>query len=148
MDWLQKRGVQNPIPTFGAIVSVLIFGLGISFPLAGDSKTAWALLGLYLLIGTSTFTIGTALVTRLSPPEMVGKITSLHFLWMGFCGTLIGGQLYPGVSEKFFAWAGERAISYSLASVIGTLTVLAFLCYLVLMVTTRRALRRVDAKRA
>jgi len=144
MDWLQKRGVENPIPAFGAIVSVIIFGLGVGFPLAGDSRTAWALLGLYLLVGTSTFTIGTALLTRLSPPDMVGKITSLHFLWMGFCGTLIGGQLYPSVSERVYAWAGEKAISYALASVIGTLTVLAFLCYLVLMVTTRRAARLED----
>ena len=65
--------------------------------------------------------------------------------WVGFCGTLIGGQLYPGVSEKFFGWAGERAIAYSLSTVIGTLTVLAFFCYLILMVTTRRQLRRDDA---
>jgi MFS family permease len=148
MDWLQQRGVRNPIPTFGAIVCVLIVGLGISFPLAADSKTAWMLLGLYLLIGTSTFTIGTNLVARLSPPDMVGKITSLHFLWMGFCGTLIGGQLYPGVSDKFFTWAGERAIAYSLSTVIGTLTVLAFICYIVLMITTRRELRRTDAAAA
>lgn len=145
MDWLQKRGVRNPIPTFGAIVTAIVFGIGVSFPLAGDSKTAWTLLGLYLLIATSTFTIGTALVARLSPPDMVGKVTSLHFLWMGLCGTLIGGQLYPGVSEVFFSWAGERAIAYSLSTVIGTLCVAAFICYLILIVTTRNEIRRSDA---
>ena len=142
MDWLQKRGVRNPIPLFGLIVTVLAFGLGVSFPLATEVRYAWAALGAYLLIATCTFTIGTALVTRLSPPDMVGKVTSLHFLWVGFCGTLIGGQLYPGVSEQIFAWAGEKAIAYSLSTVIGTLDVIAVLTYAVLLITTRDELRK------
>jgi hypothetical protein len=145
MDWLQKRGFVNPIPVFGAIVIIPVIAIGVSFPLAADSKTGWILLGMYLLTATCTFTIGTALLTRLSPPSMVGKITSLHFLWVGLCGTLIGGQLYPGVSELFFSHAGPRAISYALSSVIGTLGVLSFFCYLVLLMTTRRQLARAAA---
>lgn len=142
MDWLQKRGVKNPIPLVGAVVSVVIFGLGVSFPLAADSRSAWTLLGFYLLIGTCTFTIGTALVARLSPPNMVGKLTSIHFMWVGFLGTFIGGVLYPAVSDNFFSGVGEKAISYSISSVIGTLDVVAFLGYAILILTTRRELRK------
>ena len=100
------------------------------------------LLGAYLLTATCTFTIGTALVARLSPPTMVGKLTSLHFLWVGFCGTLIGGQIYPGVSEAFYAWAGDKAIAYALSTVIGALDVIAFLTYVILLMTTRGELRK------
>ncbi len=142
MDWLQHKGVKNPIPLFGLVVTVIIFGLGVSFPLVGDATTAWTLLGAYLLTATCTFTIGTALVARLSPPNMVGKLTSLHFLWVGFCGTLIGGQIYPGVSEGFYAWAGDKAIAYALSTVIGTLDVIAFLTYVILLMTTRGELRK------
>ena len=111
-------------------------------PLAPSITWAWISLGLYLFIGTSTFTIGTALVARLSPPNMVGKLTSLHFLWVGFCGTLIGGQIYPGVSEAFYAWAGDKAIAYALSTVIGALDVIAFLTYVILLMTTRGELRK------
>jgi hypothetical protein len=45
----------------------------------------------------------------------------------------------------FFSHAGPRAISYALSSVIGTLGVLSFFCYLVLLVTTRRQLARAAA---
>jgi MFS family permease len=145
MDWLHQRGVRNPIPRFGAIVMVLSFGLGVSFPLANSVLAAWIVLGGYLLVATCSFTIGTALVARLSPPTMVGKVTSLHFLWVGFCGTLIGGQLYPGVSAALYGWAGERAIAYALATVIGTLDVAAFLIYLVLISTTRAEAARPGA---
>ena len=148
MDWLQRRGLANPIPYFGVVVTVLSLGLGVGFPLAANPTVAWVLLGGYFLIATSTFTIGTALLARLSPPSMIGKVTSLHFLWVGFCGTLVGGQLYPGVSEAFFGWAGERAIAYSLSSVIGTLDVIALLTYVVLMLTTRAEARNAAAPQA
>ena len=142
MDWLEKHRVENPIPRFGAIVMVLSFGLGVGFPLAGTSRLAWILLGLFLLVATCSFTIGTALIARLSPSSMVGKVTSLHFLWMGFCGTLIGGQLYPAVSIWLFGWAGDRAIAYGISAVIGGLDLLALLTYCLLMFTTRAGTRR------
>ena len=142
MDWLEHRGVKNPIPLFGAVVTAVIFGLGVSFPLASDASTAWILLGFYLLIGTCTFTIGTALVARLSKRELVGKITATHFMWVGFLGTFVGGVLYPQVSDNFFAPMGEKAISYAIATVIGTLDAVAFIGYAVLMLTTRRELAK------
>lgn len=142
MDHLQKRGVRNPIPLVGAIVAVVIFGLGVSFPLAGDSKTAWTLMGFYLLIGTCTFTIGTALVARLAPADMVGKITSTHFMWVGFLGTFVGGVLFPFVSDTFFAGRGEAAIAWSISTVIGTLDIVAFVTYCILILTTRNEMRR------
>lgn len=145
MDWLQARGVPNPIPRFGAIVTVIALPFGIGFPLAATAGIAWALLGGYFLIATCTFTIGTALIARLAPASMVGKVTSLHFLWVGFCGTLIGGQIYPAVAGGLFAWAGERAMAWSLASVIGTLDVVALLTYGVLMMTTRAEAARPGA---
>jgi MFS family permease len=145
MDWLHKRGVRNPIPPFGAIVTAISLILGAAFPLAGDATTAWVLLGAYLLIGTSTFTVGTALVTRLSPPAMSGKVMALHFLWVGLMGTLVGGQLYPGVSDLFFGWAGEKAIAYSLSTVIGVLGILAVVGYVALILTTQREQRRAPA---
>ena len=139
MDWLQRRGVSNPIPLFGIIVSVLAFLPGVFMPLAPSVTTAWILQGLYMLIGTCLFTIGTTFVSRIAPSEMVGKITAFHILWVGLVGTAVGATLYAAVSDKFFS--GPSAIAYSLSSVVGVLDVLAIIGYLALLMGTRAVAR-------
>ena len=138
MDRLQKIGVRNPIPLYGIVVTALLFIPAVWMPLAPSAGMAWILQGFYMLIGTSLFTIGTAFVTRLAPPEMAGKITSLHFLCMGLVGTFIGTTLYAAVSDRFFATEGPMAIAWSLAWVAGVLDVLAFFGFILLFRLTRR----------
>jgi MFS family permease len=137
MDWLHKRGVRNPIPIFGAIIAALAFVPGVFMPLAPSANVAWALQGLYMLISTCLFTIGTAFIARLAPPEMSGKITAVHVLWVGLVGTAIGATLYAAVSDHFFQ--GPMALAYSMSLVVGVLDVLAITFYLLLIATTRRA---------
>jgi dipeptide/tripeptide permease len=79
--------------------------------------------------------IGTAFVARLAPPEMSGKITAVHILWVGMIGTAVGATLYAAVSDRFFQ--GPMALAYSMSVVVGVLDVLAVLAYLLLMRVTR-----------
>ena len=138
MDRLQKAGVRTPIPLLGIVIGLLILVPGIMTPLAPSITWAWISLGLYLFIGTSTFTIGTALVTRLTPSSMAGKITSIHFLWVGMVGTAVGATLFASVSDYVFASAGKMAIAYSMSTVTGTLCTLAIITYAVILVIMRR----------
>lgn len=138
MDRLEKAGVTNPIPLYGIAVTLLLFIPAVWMPLAPSAAMAWALLGIYMLVGTSLFTIGTAFITRLAPPDMAGKITALHFLWMGLVGTFVGTTLYAAVADRFFSASGPMAIAWSLASVAGTLDVLACLGFIALWRMTRR----------
>ncbi|MDH7796712.1 MULTISPECIES: MFS transporter [unclassified Beijerinckia] len=138
LDRLERAGVANPVPLFGIIVCVLAFLPGVYMPLAPNVTTAWVLQAIYMLIATSLFTIGTAFITRLAPPEMAGKITSLHFLWMGLIGTLVGTTLYAVVADTVYGHAGPLAIAYSLSTVVAILTVLSIVVYLLLMLLTRK----------
>lgn len=138
LDRLERAGIANPVPLFGIIVCVLAFLPGVYMPLAPNVTVAWVLQALYMLIATSLFTIGTAFVTRLAPPEMAGKITSLHFLWMGLIGTLVGTTLYAVVADAVYGHAGPLAIAYSLSTVVGILTVLSIIVYALLMLITRQ----------
>lgn len=138
LDRLERAGVANPVPLFGVIVCVLVLVPGVYMPLAPNVTTAWVLQALYMLLGTSLFTIGTAFVTRLSPPELTGKITSAHFLWVGVVGTLVGTTLYAAVADGVFAGSGAMAIAYSLSSVFGVLCVLAIAVYVILLVLMRK----------
>jgi hypothetical protein len=139
MDWLHKRAVHNPIPIFGAIIAALAFVPGVFMPLAPSASMAWALEGIYMLISTCLFTIGTAFIARLAPPEMAGKITAVHILWVGLVGTAVGATLYAVISDVFFQ--GPMALAYSMSLVVGVLDVLAIIFYLLLIVTTRRAVK-------
>ncbi len=140
MDRFEKAGIKNPIPLFGVIVTLLLFIPAVWMPLAPSVTMAWILQGVYMLVGTSLFTIGTAFVTRLAPPEIAGKVTSLHFLWMGLIGTFVGTSLYAVVSDRVFAGTGPMAMAYSLAWVAGALDVLACIGFIALLgMTTRLA---------
>jgi MFS family permease len=137
MDWLHQRGIKNPIPLFGAIIAAISFVPGVFMPLAPSATIAWALQGLYMLIATCMFTIGTAFIARLAPPEMSGKITAVHILWVGLAGTAIGATIFAAVSDRFFQ--GPMALAYSMSMVVGVLDVIAVLFYLLLMRVTRNA---------
>src|SRR5262249_52175945 len=138
LDRLERTGIGNPVPLFGIIVCVLVFLPGVYMPLAPNVTIAWVLQALYMLIATSLFTIGTAFVTRLAPPEMAGKITAAHFLWVGLIGTFVGTTLYAAVADGIYAEAGPMAIAYSLSRVVGVLCVLAIVVYAILLLLTRK----------
>lgn len=139
MDRLHEAGVKHPIPVFGIIVAILALGPGVAMPLAPSATSAWILLGLYMLIGTCLFTIGTNFVTSLSPPEMAGKITSIHFFWVGVCGTALGPTIFAAVSDRFFQ--GPAAIAYSQSVVVGVLDVVAILLYALLLAVSHSEAR-------
>jgi MFS family permease len=138
LDRLERAGVANPVPLFGIIVCVLAFLPGVYMPLVPSVTVAWVLQALYMLIATSLFTIGTAFVTRLAPPEMAGKITAAHFLWVGLLGTLVGTTLYAAIADGIFAATGPMAIAHSLSSVVGVLCVLSIVVYAVLLLLMRK----------
>jgi uncharacterized membrane protein YdjX (TVP38/TMEM64 family) len=77
-------------------------------------------------------------VTRLAPPEMAGKITAAHFLWVGLVGTLVGTTLYAAIADGIFATTGPMAIAHSLSSVVGVLCVLSIVVYAVLLLLMRK----------
>jgi hypothetical protein len=85
---------------------------------------------LVFALGTSFFTIGTAAIAKLTPSTMVGKVSSLHFFSVGVCGTAIAPFLIAAVSDGFFS--GPAALGASLATVCGTLDVIAIVCYAIL----------------
>ena len=48
------------------------------------------------------FTIGTALVVQISPNALVGKITGLHFSWVGVMGSAVAPTLVALLADHAF----------------------------------------------
>jgi hypothetical protein len=64
---------------------------------------------------------------HLSPGPAIGKITAVHFAWVGITGTAIAPTLVAIVAENFF----QGALGSALSTVGGTLAALGGLCLLV-----------------
>jgi MFS family permease len=137
VDKLERMGIEAVIPKFGLVVGAIVFLPAILAPNAPSLFWVWTLLAIYLLFNTSLFTIGTAFVTKVVPPELSGKISAFHFFIVGVCGTAIAPTLIAVVSDNFFS--GPAAIGHALSLVTACLDVAAMACFAVLLSVMRGA---------
>ncbi|HUB97187.1 MAG TPA: MFS transporter [Stellaceae bacterium] len=137
VDKLERMGIEAVIPKFGLIVCAIVFLPAILAPNAPSLGWLWLLLAIFLLFNTSLFTIGTALVTKVVPPDLSGKISAFHFFIVGVCGTAIAPTLIAVVSDNFYA--GPAAIGHAMALVAGALDVAAMACFAMLWGVLRGA---------
>jgi MFS family permease len=137
VDKLERMGIEAVIPKFGLVVGAIVFVPTILTPNAPSLAWLWTLLAIYLLFNTSLFTVGTAFITKVIPPDLSGKISALHFFIVGVCGTAIAPTLIAAVSDNFFT--GPAAIGHALAVVCGALDVATMACYWVLLKVMRGA---------
>ena len=91
------------------LVTALVFTPAILTPTAPSLAMTWTLLGIQMLLG---------------PTAMVGKVTSVHFAWVGIVGTAVGPTLVASISDRMFT--GAAAIGQALTLVSGAMSVIAF----------------------
>jgi MFS family permease len=127
VDTVYRRGGLPAVPALGVVISVLIFLPAVLVPAAGSIVSVWMLLAAFNLLAASLFTIGTSTIVHLSPGPAIGKITAVHFAWVGITGTAIAPTLVAIVAENFF----QGALGSALSTVGGTLAALGGLCLLV-----------------
>ena len=137
VDRLERAGIDRAIPRVGMAVAVVTFVPAILAPDAPSLGWTWALTALYFLFNTSFFTLGTALVARLTPAALTGRISALHFFSVGVCGTAIAPTLVAAVSDHLLG--GPPALGRALALVGGCLDVAVLICYAILFRVLRRA---------
>ncbi|WP_247384345.1 MFS transporter [Bradyrhizobium sp. 143] len=127
VDTVYRRWGLSAIPALGVVVSGLIFLPAVFVPAAGSIVSVWMLLAVFNLLAASLFTIGTSTIVHLSPGPAIGKITAVHFAWVGITGTAIAPTLVAIVAESFF----QGALGSALSTVGGTLAALGGLSLLV-----------------
>ena len=89
------------------------------------------------MLGRSLFTIGTATVVHLTPSHVVGKISGIHFAWIGITGTAIAPTLVALLSDRVFG-ATMTAIGEALSVFAGSLSVVALLGFALVWLFLRR----------
>ena len=127
VDTVYRRFGLPAIPALGVGISALIFLPAVLVPAAGSIVAVWMLLAVFNLLAASLFTIGTSTIVHLSPGAAIGKITAVHFAWVGITGTAIAPTLVAVVAEQFF----QGTLGSALSTVGGALAAIGGLCLLV-----------------
>ncbi|WP_084302355.1 MFS transporter [Bradyrhizobium sp. WSM2254] len=127
VDAVYRRFGLAAVPALGVAISALIFLPAVFVPAAGSIVSVWVLLAIFNLLAASLFTIGTSTIVHLSSGAAIGKITAVHFAWVGITGTAIAPTLVAVVAEQFF----QGALGSALSTVGGALAALGGVCLLV-----------------
>lgn len=127
VDLVYKRYGLPAVPALGVAVCAVISVPAILIPTAGSLSETWALLAAFNLLAASLFTVGTSTIVHLSSGPIIGKITAVHFGWVGITGTAIGPTIVALVADRVFFGSGE-ALGSALSSVGGTLAIIGGVC--------------------
>ena len=82
-------------------------------------------------------TIGTSTIVHLSPGAAIGKITGVHFAWVGITGSAVAPTLIALLAEQVFG-GGQEALGLALSGAGGTLAMIGGLSLLVVSWQLRR----------
>jgi MFS family permease len=126
VDVIRKRFGASAVPLFGVVMCAVAVIPAASIPHLPSLEVTWPLLAVLVASASSLFTIGTATIVHLTPSHLVGKISGIHFAWVGITGTALAPTLVALLSDRVFG-ATPGAIGQALSSFGGTLAVVALL---------------------
>jgi MFS family permease len=137
VDITHKRFGLPAVPVLGAVICAAIFVPAVMVPLSPSLSVTWALLAVFNLLAASLFTIGTSTIVHLSPGAAIGKITGVHFAWVGITGSAVAPTLIALLAEQGFG-GGQEALGHALSGAGGMLATIGGLSLLVVSWQLRR----------
>jgi MFS family permease len=137
VDITHKHFGLPAVPVLGAVICAVIFVPAVAIPLSPSLSVTWALLAIFNLLAASLFTIGTSMIVHLSPGAAIGKITGVHFAWVGITGSAVAPTLIALLAEQVFG-GGQGALGLALSGGGGTLAMIGGLCLLAVFWQLRR----------
>lgn len=127
VDVILKRFGVPAVPLVGVAVCFIISIPAVLIPLSTSIVLTWILLAMFNLLAASLFTIGTAAIVHLSPSSAIGKISGIHFSWIGITGYALAPTFIAVLAEKWFG-GGSGALGLALSTAGGALAAVGGIC--------------------
>jgi MFS family permease len=137
VDFIRKTFGATAVPLFGLAMCAIVLLPALLIPYVSSLELTWLMIAVLVCSAASLFTIGTATVVHLTPSHVVGKISGIHFAWIGITGTAIAPTLVALLSDRVFG-ATTTAIGEALSAFAGTLSVVALLGFALVWLFLRR----------
>jgi MFS family permease len=136
VDVIRKKFNAAAVPLFGILMCAIALVPAALIPHAPSLEATWPLLAVLVCSASSLFTIGTATIVYLTPSNVVGKISGIHFAWVGITGTAVAPTLVALLSDRVFG-AVPTALGEALSVFGGTMAVVALLGFLLVWLGLR-----------
>lgn len=137
VDQIRKRYGATHVAMLGAVMCAIVLLPAVYIPYASSLSTTWPMIAILVCSASSLFTIGTSMVVHLTPSYVVGKISGIHFAWVGITGTAIAPTLVALLSDRIFG-ATPFAIGQALSIFAGSLSVVALTGFALVWLCLRR----------
>jgi MFS family permease len=147
VDFIRKTFGAAAVALFGLVMCAIVLLPAAFIPYASSLELTWLMIAVLVCSAASLFTIGTATVVHLTPSHVVGKISGVHFAWIGITGTAIAPTLVALLSDRVFG-ATTAAIGEALSAFAGTLSVVALLGFALVWLFLRREASVANVKMA
>jgi MFS family permease len=147
VDFIRKTYGAAVVPLFGLLMCAIVLLPAAMIPYASSLDMTWLMIAVLLCAIASLFTIGTATLVHLTPSHVVGKISGIHFAWVGITGTAIAPTLVALLSDRVFG-ATTTAIGEALSAFAGTLSVIALFGFALVWLSLRREAAMPGAREA
>lgn len=143
IDVMRRRLGPNAIPLFGALICAIVFVPAAFIPHLQTLGNTWILIAVLVCSVASLFTIGTATIVQLTANVAVGRVSGIHFAWVGITGTAIAPTVVALLSDRVFG-ARAESIGKALSAFAGTLSVVALLGFILVWFALRRDASALD----
>ena len=137
VDQIRKAYGPTQVALLGVFMCAAALLPAAYIPYAPSLDAIWPLIAILVCSVSSLFTIGTSMVVHLTPSYVVGKISGIHFAWVGITGTAIAPTLVALISDRVFG-AAPFAIGQALSIFAGILSLVALTGFSILWVRLRR----------
>ncbi|EJL30828.1 sugar phosphate permease [Caulobacter sp. AP07] len=134
IDLFTRRGLS--IVHLAAGLVLILACLYTAVPLVTNATLAWTMIGLGAVVAGPLLPIGSVLLARVTPPELMGRMSVAYYLPLGVIGGALGPTLVAILSDTMFS--GPLALAHAMsvfALVTGVGTMVFLLC---LMAALRR----------
>jgi MFS family permease len=111
IDAMTRRG--RDIVALAALLITLLSFAYVAVPLVTDAFYAWTLIAFGAIVAGPLYPIGSTVLARVTPPEMMGKMSVAFFLPQGVIGAALGPTLIAMIAEGWFT--GPTAIAPAMA---------------------------------
>jgi MFS family permease len=137
IDLIRRRFDPNIVPLFGVLMCAIVFVPAAFIPSASTLDVTWVMIIVQVCSAASLFTIGTTTIVHLTPSHAVGKVSGIHFAWVGIMGTAIAPTFVALLSDRLFG-AKSDSIGQALSVFAGTLSIVALLGFALMWLALRR----------
>jgi MFS family permease len=137
IDAIRRKFDPNIVPLVGVLMCAIVFVPAAFISSASTIEITWVMITVLVCSAASLFTIGTTTIVHLTPSHAVGRVSGIHFAWVGTMGTAVAPTFVALLSDHLYG-ARSESIGQALSVFAGTLSIVALIGFALVWLALRQ----------